>query len=67
MIELNGAELLLIIIAGFAGLIKMCMVWNESRVKRYSFCHDLIVIERDVMEFHEQQENHDTLRDVGNS
>jgi len=67
MIELNGAEVLLITIAMFAGLIKLCMVFNESRVRRYEFCHGVIIIERDVMEFHEQQENHDALGEVSNS
>lgn len=63
-IELDGAELLLIIIAVFGGLIKLCMVFNESRIAEYDLCNGLIMIRRDPLDLAELQENHDAMENI---
>lgn len=65
--DISGTEILLIVIAIFAGIIKLRMVQNESRATRYDFCNGIIVIEREVMNMEEQLENHDAIDNVSSS
>lgn len=63
-VQLNGAEILLMIIAIFGGLIKLCMVANESRIAEYDLCNGLIQIRRDPLNLEELQENHDAMGEI---
>ena len=61
---LSGSDILLITIAVFAGIIKLCMVCNESRISEYRLCNELIHIKRTPMDIDEMEANHDALSEV---
>ena len=61
---LTGSDLLLITIAVFAGLIKLYMVCNESRITEYHICYGLIDVKRSPMDIEQSAENHDALSQV---
>ena len=62
--QLDGGDLLLLTIATFAGIIKLCMVFNESRIQEYRLCNGLIQITRDPMNIDELEANHDAMSEV---
>ena len=62
--QLDGGDLLLLTIATFAGIIKLCMVFNESRISEYRLCNGLIQITRDPMNIDELEANHDAMSEV---
>ena len=62
--QLTGSEILLIVIAIMAGLVKVCLVCNESRTNEIDCCDGLIQLKRDPYDLEQLEENHDAMNNV---